>query len=253
MVTLEHTLRMLKTPIMEDGKISLGETSVLMRAIQPFAVRGNGSACELRDLLLRVRKDGVVTREESERIVRLLDQITMGSVRLDQYVFAVPDYPSPGVLFRDVSRFMDTPWLFKMVLEMIEEKVSDIAFDLVAAPEPRGIVFGAALAARRKCGFVPIHAGSKLPRETLSESYESAIGPRELAMHEDAVMRGERVLIVDDVLATGGTAAAMARLVQRAGGKVVKMAFAVELEGYKAREGVLKGFDISTLIKDPGK
>ena len=251
MPSLQHTIKMLKVPLLEDGVISLGETSLLLRAVRPFVAQGDATACELRDLLNRVRKDGVITREESARICRLLDKITNGSVRLDQYVHAVSDFPHPGLVFRDTTRLLDTPWIFKMVLEMMGEDLADVAFDLVASPSPRGFVFGAALAARKGAGFVPIRMPGKLPRETVSEEFETGHGKSVLQIHADAVMRGERVVLVDDVLATGATAAASARLVQKLGGKVVKMLFPVELEGHKAREGVLKGFDISSLVKYP--
>lgn len=249
MVTLEHTLRMLKIPILDDGVVSLGETSILLRAIQPFAVRGNGEACELRDLLVKVRQDGIITKDESARVARLLDKITRGSVNLAQYAFQVPGFPSDGKTFVDTSRFLDTPWLFQMVLDLIDEQLVDAKFDLVAAPEPRGTAFGAAVAARHKCGFVPIVLPGRLPRETLAETFESAFGPRELQMHADSVMRGERVLVVDDLLATGGSAAAVSRLVTRAGGTVVKSVFIVELEDFKARAESLKGADVSSLVK----
>ena len=251
MPSLQHTIKMLKVPLLEDGVISLGETSLLLRAVRPFVAKGDATACELRDLLNRVRKDGVITHDESTRICRLLDKITNGSVRLDQYVHAIPDFPHPGLVFRDTSRLLDTPWLFKMVLEMLDEELADVAFDLVAAPSPRGFVFAAALAARHGAGFVPIRMPGKLPRETVTEGAETEHGKIVLQVHADAIMRGERVVLVDDVLATGETAAASSRLVQKLGGKVVKMLFPVELEGYKAREGVLKGVDISSLVKYP--
>lgn len=249
MVTLEHTLRMLKIPIMDDGRVSLGETSVLLRAIQPFVARGSGDACELRDLLLKVRRDGIITSDESSAVSRLVDKITQGAVRLEQYVFQVPGYPADGQTFIDLSRFTDTPWLFKMILNQIDTVLTDVKFDLVASPDPRGAAFGAAVAARHQCGFVPIRAAGSFPREALAETFSSAFGARELQMHADSVMRGEKVLVVDDLLATGGTAAAVMRLVRRAGGEVVKCVFPVELEDFKARIGALKGCEVATLVK----
>jgi len=252
MPTLQHTIRMLKTPLLDDGVISLGETSILLRAVRPFVLKGDATACELRDLLTRVRKDGVVTREESQRICRLMDQITNGTVRLDQYVPVVPDFPHPGLSFRDTTRLLDTPWLFKMALEMIDEALADLEFDLVASPSPRGFVFGAAVAARHGAGFVPVRMPGKLPRETVSEEFETRHGKSVLQIHADAVMRGERVVIVDDVVASGATAAATVRLVRRLGGQVVKLVFPVELPEHQARENALKGLDVYSLVKCPG-
>jgi len=252
MPTLQHTIRMLKTPLLEDGVISLGETSLLLRAVRPFVMKGDATACELRDLLMRVRKDGIITREESQRVCGLMEQITNGTVQFEQYVHVVPDFPHPGLVFRDTTRLLDTPWLFRMVLEMIDEALSDVAFDLIASPSPRGFVFGAAIAARHGAGFVPIRMPGKLPRETVSEEFETRHGKSVLEVHADAVMRGERVVIVDDVLASGTTAAAAARLVRRLGGQVVKMLFPVELPEHKARENALKGMDVYSLVKCSG-
>jgi len=252
MPTLQHTIRMLKTPLLEDGVISLGETSLLLRAVRPFVMKGDATACELRDLLTRVRKDGVVTHEESQRICRLMNQITNGTVQLDQYVPIVPDFPHPGLSFRDTSRLLDTPWLFRMALEMIDEALADVEFDLVASPSPRGFVFGSAIAARHGAGFVPIRMPGKLPRETIVEEFETHHGKSVLEVHADAIMRGERIVIVDDVLASGSTAAAAARLVRRLGGQVVKMVFPVELPEHKARENALEGMDVYSLVKCPG-
>jgi len=253
MVTLQHTLRMLKIPVLEDGVISLGETSLLLRAIRPYAMRGDGNACELQDLLMRVRQDGIVTRMESERVRLLIDKITVGTDSLEEFVRTIPDFPKPGVQFRDVTGLLDTPRVFNMALDQVHQALADTEFDLVAAPESRGFIFGAAIAARYGTAFVPIRKPGKLPRETIFEEYDLEYGKATLHMHRDAVIRGERAVIVDDLLATGGTAAASARLVERLGGKVVKMVFPIELEGFGARTKALKGYDVVSLVKYPGK
>ena len=252
-MTLKDTIRALKLPLLEDGVISLGETSLLLRAVRPFVLNGDGAACELRDLLVQVRKDGVVTLEESDQIRRMLDRITTQGPSLAAYVRAIPDFPKPGVLFRDVTGLLDTPRVFNLALDMIDDALTDIRFDLVVAPESRGFIFGAAIAARHGTAFVPVRKPGKLPRETISEEYDLEYGKATLHMHKDAILRGERAVVVDDLLATGGTAAAAARLVERLGGKVVKMIFPIELEGFKAREGALRGYDVTTLVKYPGK
>jgi len=253
MVTLQHTLRMLKIPVLEDGVISLGETSLLLRAVRPYAERGDGKACELYDLLMRVRQDGVVTPRESDCVRRLIEKIIVGGVSLDEYVRTIPDFPKPGVQFRDVTGLLDTPRVFNMALDQIHEALSGVEFDLVAAPESRGFIFGAAIAARYGTAFVPIRKPGKLPRETISEECDLEYGKAKLHMHKDAIIRGERAVIVDDLLATGGTAAASARLVERLGGRVVKMVFPIELEGFCARANALKGYDVVSLVKYPGK
>jgi len=252
MPTLQHAIRMLKTPLLEDGVISLGETSLLLRAVRPFAQKGDATACELHDLLVRVRKDGVIMPDESQRICHLMGQIADGTIRLDQYVPVIPDFPHPGLYFRDTTRLLDTPWLFKLLLEMVDEALADIEFDLVASPSPRGFVFGSAIAARHGAGFVPVRMPGKLPRETVSEEFETQHGKSVLQVHADSVMCGERVVIVDDVLASGATAAATVRLVRRLGGQVVKLVFPVELPEHKARENALKGLGVYSLVKCPG-
>ena len=253
MTTLEHTLRMLKIPVLDDGVINLGETSLLLRAVRPYALRGDGNACELRDLLLQVRRDGVITPEESERVRRLIDKITVGGESLAEYVRTIPDFPKPGVQFRDVTGLLDTPRVFNLALDQIHEALQDVEFDVVAAPESRGFIFGAAIASRYGTAFVPIRKPGKLPRETISEEYALEYGTATVHMHKDAIIPGERAIIVDDLLATGGTAAASARLVERLGGKVVKMVFPIELEGFQARANALKGYDVVSLVKYQGK
>lgn len=253
MVALEHTLRMLKIPVLEDGVVSLGETSLLLRAVRPYALRGDARACELQDLLLQVRRDGIITPDESERVRRLLDKILVGGQGLEQYVRTISDFPKPGVQFRDVTGLLDTPRVFNMALDQIHEALQDVEFDLVVAPESRGFIFGAAIAARYGTAFVPVRKPGKLPRETISEDYDLEYGKATVHMHKDAVISGERAIVVDDLLATGGTAAACARLVERLGGTVVKMVFPIELEGFQARANALKGYDVVSLVKYPGK
>lgn len=172
---------------------------------------------------------------------------------LNNYVKAIPDFPKPGILFRDVTGILESPDGFQLALDMTVGILAAVEFDLVAAPESRGFIFGAAIADRFRTAFVPIRKPGKLPRETISESYDLEYGQATLHMHTDAVKPGQRVVIVDDLLATGGTAKAAARLVERLGGTVVKMIFPIELEGFRAREGLLKGYDVASLVKYPGK
>ena len=172
---------------------------------------------------------------------------------LNNYVKAIPDFPKPGILFRDVTGILESPDGFQLALGMTVGILAAVEFDLVAAPESRGFIFGAAIADRFRTAFVPIRKPGKLPRETISESYDLEYGQATLHMHTDAVKPGQRVVIVDDLLATGGTAKAAAKLVERLGGTVVKMIFPIELEGFKAREGLLRNYDVASLVKYPGK
>ncbi len=173
--------------------------------------------------------------------------------KLDNYVKAIQDFPKEGVLFRDVTGILESPDGFQLALDQITGFLADCEFDLVAAPESRGFIFGAALADRFRRAFVPIRKPGKLPRATISETYQLEYGEATLHMHSDAVKPGQRVIIVDDLLATGGTALAAARLVERLGGVVVKMIFPIELEGFGARQNALKGYSVETLVKYPGK
>lgn len=172
---------------------------------------------------------------------------------LENLVRAVPDFPKPGVLFRDVTGILDSGEGFRLAMIEMERALSGLQIDKVAAPESRGFIFGAALADRLRCAFVPVRKPGKLPRETISEKYELEYATAELHMHVDAIAPGDRVVIVDDLLATGGTAAAAARLVERLGGVVVKMIFPIELVGFAARSNALAAYDVASLVSFPGK
>ena len=173
--------------------------------------------------------------------------------QLEKYIKAVPDFPKPGVLFRDVTGILDSGEGFRLAMIEMERALSGVHVDKVAAPESRGFIFGAALADRLRCAFVPIRKPGKLPRETISEDYELEYGRATVHMHKDAISQGENIVLVDDLLATGGTALAGARLIERLGGKVVKMMFPIELEGFGAVKGVLSKYDVTSLVKYPGK
>ena len=173
--------------------------------------------------------------------------------QLEKYIKAVPDFPKPGVLFRDVTGILDSGEGFRLAMIEMERALSGVHVDKVAAPESRGFIFGAALADRLRCAFVPIRKPGKLPRETISEDYELEYGRATVHMHKDAISQGENIVLVDDLLATGGTALAGARLIERLGGKVVKMMFPIELEGFGAVKGILSKYDVTSLVKYPGK
>lgn len=173
--------------------------------------------------------------------------------RLAKYVKVIQDFPIKGVLFRDVTGILDSGEGFRLAMIEMERSLSGMQIDKVVAPESRGFIFGAALADRLRCAFVPIRKPGKLPRETISEEYALEYGKAAVHMHKDAISDGDRVVLVDDLLATGGTALAGAHLVERLGGKVVKMIFPIELEGFGARTGKLGAYDVVSLVSYPGK
>jgi adenine phosphoribosyltransferase len=155
---------------------------------------------------------------------------------LKKWIRSVPDFPKPGILFRDITPALLDPEAFSRVCDMLFERYSSRAFDKLAAIESRGFIVGSVIAYRLEKGFIPLRKPGKLPWKTIQERYELEYGEAALEMHIDAVERGERILIVDDLLATGGTAAAAAKLVERLGGVVEEIGFLVELSDLKGRE-----------------
>jgi len=252
-MTFRDSVAYFKAIVEAKGNVDIVETALLLRMVKPFCLKGIPEAKALEKLLLRVRLDGIVTADESQEILATLDRLSAPALNLAEYVRAIPDFPKPGVLFRDVTGILDTAEGFSLALEAIAEELDGVAFDIVAAPESRGFIFGAAIAARFGKAFAPIRKPGKLPRATVSESYDLEYGKATLHMHADAIVPGERVVVVDDLLATGGTALASARLVERLGGKVVKMIFPIELEGFEARTHALKDYSVASLVKYPGK
>ena len=252
-MTLAQSLNTIKKPLLADGKIDFAETAVLLRALRPFVQNGEPDAISLERDLVRMREDGVITKEESDLIVARLTRLTDDGMSLASYIRAIPDFPKPGILFRDVTSILENTTAFRLAIDEMEKVLADTSVDLVAAPESRGFIFGAALADRLRTAFVPIRKPGKLPRETISEEYVLEYGTATLHMHKDAIIQGERAVIVDDLLATGGTAAAAARLVERLGGTVAKMIFPIELEGFQARPNLLKGYSVASLVRFPGK
>ncbi len=175
------------------------------------------------------------------------------SVDLEKYILSIPDFPKPGILFRDVTGIFDCGEAFRMAIDEIDRLLEADRFNKIAAPESRGFIFASAIASRRVIPFIPVRKPGKLPRKTISQSYELEYGSATLHMHADAVSPGDKVVIVDDLLATGGTAYATAKLIERLGGEVVKMIFPIELEGFNAREGLLSGYNVQSIVRYPGK
>ena len=160
----------------------------------------------------------------------------------------VPDFPKAGILFYDITTLLQEPAGFQAAIDSLALPFRDQRIDLVVGIESRGFIFGAAVADRMGTGFTPVRKPGKLPSKTLRETYALEYGTDALEMHDDGVRKGQRVLIVDDLLATGGTAAATAKLVEKLGGKVAGAAFAVELTFLNGRSK-LTGVDIFSLIQ----
>ncbi len=172
--------------------------------------------------------------------------------KLEDYVISIPDFPKPGILFRDVTGILQDAEGFKMAVDSMTEAVKDLDFDVVVGAEARGFFFGAPLAYLRGKPFVPARKKGKLPRETVCEEYDLEYGTAAVEIHADAIRPGQKVLIVDDLLATGGTVEAIARLVERLGGEVVRLCFVMELAGLNGRERLAK-YDIRSSIIYEGK
>ncbi len=172
------------------------------------------------------------------------------ALNLEDYVAAIPDFPKKGILFRDVTPMVQDPAAFDQACEEIAEFGRKVKADIVIGPESRGFIFGCPVAVKMGVGFAPVRKPGKLPRETVSCKYDLEYGSNEVFMHKDAVKPGQRVLIVDDLLATGGTAKAAAQMVEELGGVVAGCAFVVELYGNGMDgRGVLKNYEVCSLMK----
>ena len=172
--------------------------------------------------------------------------------KLEDYVVTIPDFPEPGIMFRDITSVIQDPDGLKLAVDGLADLVKDLEFDLVIGPESRGFIFGVPVAYLLGKGFVPVRKKGKLPRETVSQKYDLEYGQAEVEIHKDAVRPGQKVVIVDDLIATGGSAEAAAKLVEKLGGQVVRMVFVMDLAGLEGRKK-LDGYDVESLIVYPGK
>ncbi|RME98524.1 MAG: adenine phosphoribosyltransferase, partial [Chloroflexi bacterium] len=161
---------------------------------------------------------------------------------------SVPDFPVEGILFYDITTLLKNPDALKYCIDQLAEKYQDFDIDVIVGMESRGFIFGMPLAYKLGVGFVPIRKPGKLPAETISESYALEYGTNTLEIHKDAIEAGQRVLVVDDLLATGGTARATCNLVERLGGEVAGVSFIIELTFLNGRNQ-LQGYDVFSLLK----
>ncbi len=169
-------------------------------------------------------------------------------IRLEDYIRDVQDFPQQGVLFKDITPMLQDGPAFHAAIDRLAAHYAGAGIQTVVGVESRGFIFGAPLAYQLNCGFVPVRKFGKLPNETVSVEYALEYGTNVVEIHKDAIKPGERVLIVDDLLATGGTVAASIELVEKLGGHIAGIAFLVELTFLKGREQ-LKGHDVFALIK----
>ena len=169
-------------------------------------------------------------------------------MRLEDYIAEIPDYPVEGVLFRDVTPLMGDGAAFKEACTRIINFAKEVGAEVVVGPESRGFIFGCPVAYELGIGFVPARKPNKLPRETISYEYALEYGTNTLEMHRDAIKPGQKVMIVDDLLATGGTIKAAIKLVEQLGGEVVGCAFLIELVDLKGRENI-GDYKVTSLIK----
>jgi adenine phosphoribosyltransferase len=155
----------------------------------------------------------------------------------------IPDFPKPGIIFKDITPVLNNPTLFRDVIDMFTERVKAVKADKIAVVESRGFIFGAPVAHALGIGLVPVRKKGKLPYKTIEETYALEYGTATIEVHEDAFMAGERVVIIDDLLATGGTAMATAKLIERLGAKVAELQFLVEL-GFLEGRKKLAGYSV---------
>ena len=174
------------------------------------------------------------------------------SRKLEDYVVTIPDFPEPGIMFRDITSVIQDPDGLKLAVDGLVDLLKDTEYDLIVGPESRGFIFGVPVAYLQGKGFIPVRKKGKLPRKTVSQKYDLEYGQAEIEIHVDAVKPGQRVVIVDDLIATGGSAEAAAKLVEQLGGEVVKLIFVMELAGLNGREK-LKKYDVESLITYEGK
>lgn len=172
--------------------------------------------------------------------------------QIEEYVRSIPDFPEPGIIFRDVTSILQDADGLHLAIDLMQKELEGLDFDLVVGPESRGFIFGVPIAYNLHKPFIPIRKKGKLPCETVSIEYALEYGTATIEIHKDAIKPGQKVVIIDDLMATGGTTEAIIKLVEQLGGEVVKICFLMELAGLNGR-AKLEGYDMASVICYPGK
>ena len=172
--------------------------------------------------------------------------------KIEDYVRTIPDFPEPGIMFRDVTSVLQDPDGLKLAIDSMIKLLDGVDFDIIAGAESRGFIFGMPIAYALGKSFVPVRKKGKLPCETVSAEYDLEYGKASIEIHKDAIKPGQKVVIVDDLIATGGTTEAIVKLIEKMGGEVVKICCVMELAGLKGREK-LNGYAVDALITYEGK
>ena len=171
---------------------------------------------------------------------------------LKEYVRTIPNFPEEGIMFRDVTTVLQDPKGLKLAIDGMQEKIEKLEFDIIVGAESRGFLFGMPIAYNLNKAFVPVRKKGKLPAETISESYNLEYGQATLEIHKDAIKPGQKVVIVDDLIATGGTLEAIIKLVERLGGEVVRICCLIDLPELGGKEKI-KPYEVDTVIAFEGK
>lgn len=172
--------------------------------------------------------------------------------KVEDFIISIPDFPQEGIIFRDVTGVTESAEGFQLAIDELNKLLDGVDFNLLVGAESRGFIFGAPLAYMNKKGFALVRKKGKLPRETVSADYDLEYGSATIEMHKDAIKPGDKVVLVDDLIATGGTIQAAAKLIEELGGEVVKMIFLIELKDLHARE-LLKDYDIASVVQYEGE
>ncbi|MBE5947153.1 MAG: adenine phosphoribosyltransferase [Lachnospiraceae bacterium] len=172
--------------------------------------------------------------------------------KVEDYITSIPDFPKEGIIFRDVTSVLESQEGFALAIDEMNKLLDGVDYNLIAGAESRGFIFGAPLAYMNKKGFIPVRKKGKLPRETVEMSYELEYGSATIEIHKDSIKPGDKVVLVDDLIATGGTIEAAVKLVEQLGGEVVKIIFLIELVDLKGRD-VLKDYDVASIVQFEGE
>ena len=171
---------------------------------------------------------------------------------VEKYIKSIPDFPQPGIIFRDVTSVTEDPEGMKLAIDEMDKLLEGVDYDVIAGAESRGFIFGAPLSYKNGKGLVLVRKKGKLPRETVEMSYDLEYGQATIEIHKDSIKPGEKVVLVDDLIATGGTIEAAAKLIESLGGIVVKMVFLIELTDLKGRERLSK-YDVASVVQFEGE